>query len=267
MKRILHITLWSVMILGVLILLGFTQNRHDAREVREVITRISYLDNARSDILITYKDVDNFLAHQFDSLSEKTLGDINIEEIEDALSEMDYVKEVEAYMNMDGDLHIALSQRRPVIRIMSSSGESYYLDNYGKVMPVRTGYPGKLIICNGFTGYSIYRPDHDSLVIAKDQDYELLNERIRDVYDLALAIDQNEFLKTQITQIFITPGGEFELIPLVGDHTIIFGDISRYEQKLMYLEAFYRQETTNLGWTQYKSINLKFKNQVVCTKK
>ena len=78
---------------------------------------------------------------------------------------------------------------------------------------------------------------------------------------------KNNFLKTQITQIYINDKSEFELIPLLGDQIILFGDISRLDEKLMYLETFYRQETKNLGWTQYKTINLKFKNQVVCTKK
>jgi len=58
-----------------------------------------------------------------------------------------------------------------------------------------------------------------------------------------------------------------ELIPKVGNHLIIFGDTSQMSQKFENLILFYRKGLTKVGWDKYNIINLKFKNQVVCSKK
>jgi len=70
-----------------------------------------------------------------------------------------------------------------------------------------------------------------------------------------------------IEQLYINKKSEFELIPKIGNHTILFGDIKEMKDKFEKLIAFYKQGISKSGWNKYKTINLKFKNQVVCTKK
>jgi cell division protein FtsQ len=52
----------------------------------------------------------------------------------------------------------------------------------------------------------------------------------------------------------------------VGNHKIILGDCSDLEQKFKKLFAFYKDGLNKIGWNTYKTINLKYKNQVVCTR-
>lgn len=267
MKKIIHIVIWTVLIIGVVVLLAFTKSTHNERSINELIVKISYAENAKSDILITYEDVESYLFHHFDSIEHKSIGEVSIFEIEQKLSEMDYVEDVEAFIQLNGDIHISITQRRPLIRIMHQNGESYYLDREGKIMPIRDRYPSKLMICNGFIGHQRYVNNIDSIPYPENADYEVLSQNLKDIYFLAKEIDDNPLLKTQVTQIYLNEKKEFELIPLIGDQIIYLGDISRLKEKLMYLETFYHQETNNLGWTQYKTLNLKFRNQVVCTKK
>ncbi|RLD54531.1 MAG: cell division protein FtsQ, partial [Bacteroidetes bacterium] len=84
---------------------------------------------------------------------------------------------------------------------------------------------------------------------------------------LAFYINDDEFLKAQIEQIYVTESKEFELIPKVGRQLILFGGIENMEKKFNNLIAFYKKGMKNNGWTKYKTINLKFENQVVCAKK
>ena len=53
----------------------------------------------------------------------------------------------------------------------------------------------------------------------------------------------------------------------IGDHTITLGNFNNLNQKLNNLLLFYQKEFSVYIWDSYKDINLKFRNQIVCTKK
>ena len=57
-----------------------------------------------------------------------------------------------------------------------------------------------------------------------------------------------------------------ELIPKVGKHKIIIGNVENIEQKLYNLKLFYINGLNQKGWENYSVINLKYQNQIVCTK-
>jgi cell division protein FtsQ len=58
-----------------------------------------------------------------------------------------------------------------------------------------------------------------------------------------------------------------ELTPTVGSQQIILGKIENYKENLEKLRLFYEKGLSKVGWNNYSVINLKYKNQVVCTKK
>ena len=60
---------------------------------------------------------------------------------------------------------------------------------------------------------------------------------------------------------------EMELVPRVGNHTILFGDEKEMDEKFSKLFLFYKEGLSKQGWNKYNVINLKYKDQVVCTKK
>ena len=71
----------------------------------------------------------------------------------------------------------------------------------------------------------------------------------------------------QIDQIYINENNEVQLIPRVGDHLIVLGNFDRYEQKLEKLRKFYLFGLNETSWNIYSKIDLRFKDQVVCTRK
>ena len=48
---------------------------------------------------------------------------------------------------------------------------------------------------------------------------------------------------------------------------VAIGDGSRLRQKFFKLETLYREGFRQKGWNQYEIINLKYHNQVICTKR
>jgi cell division protein FtsQ len=59
---------------------------------------------------------------------------------------------------------------------------------------------------------------------------------------------------------------DLELIPRVGNHTIILGNVSDLQEKFNKLMIFYKEAMPKVGWNKYKTLNLKYKNQIVCKK-
>ncbi|MCC6689974.1 MAG: hypothetical protein IT235_00435, partial [Bacteroidia bacterium] len=91
---------------------------------------------------------------------------------------------------------------------------------------------------------------------------------VDDLFELAKYITADEFWKAQIEQVYVNADNELELIPRVGNQRIILGDITEMDQKFKKLLIFYRQGLNPTGWwNKYSVINLKFKNQIVCTRK
>ena len=75
------------------------------------------------------------------------------------------------------------------------------------------------------------------------------------------------FYSALVEQIYLSNVGEYILIPKVGQQKIILGPYEEIEDKLERLKIFYKQGIPYEGWQKYKSINLKFKDQVVCKKR
>jgi cell division protein FtsQ len=138
-----------------------------------------------------------------------------------------------------------LAERSPVLRIKSAT-EDYYLDKEGIQIPVSSKYIDRIVIATGTI------PDET----AKSN-----------LLKMTEWVNQDEFWKAQIEQIFIQPNGELLLIPQVGDYIIEFGKPEEFQYKFRNLKAVYQQGFKYFGWNKYKVISVKYQNQVVCTKK
>lgn len=55
--------------------------------------------------------------------------------LERELAKHPLIDQVECYKTPSGKLCIEVTQRIPILRVMSANGENYYLDNKGIVMP------------------------------------------------------------------------------------------------------------------------------------
>jgi len=52
----------------------------------------------------------------------------------------------------------------------------------------------------------------------------------------------------------------------LGDHVILLGSAEELGDKFSRLLAFYKFGLNKIGWNKYNFINIKYKNQVVCSK-
>lgn len=175
----------------------------------------------------------------------RPMREVNTELIEQELLKNEMISGVEAYKTPSGLVKLEVSQKMPILRVMGVKG-SYYIDNRGTTMPISHRYTAYVPIVSGYV----------------EKEFA-----VNDLYKFALFLRENKFWNNQIDQIYITSDGDVELIPRVGDHRIILGSLEGFEEKLDKLRLFYEQAIPKVGWGRYNSINLKYRNQIVCTKR
>ena len=173
------------------------------------------------------------------------LEQIDLERIEATLLLHPLVGNVQCYKTSGDMLRINISSKVPLVRVMNSRGQDFYVDSKGEILsqhslavqlPVATGYIDRRF--------------------ASDQ-----------LLKVVKAIDRSEFWKAQVEQINVTRDGQIELVPRVGDHLLILGTADNVESKLERLMNFYEKGLDNVGWNKYRSISVAYENQVVCKKR
>ncbi len=173
------------------------------------------------------------------------MNEINTEEIEAELLSNEMISHVEVYKTPSRLIKLEIEQKMPILRVNSQSG-NYYIDNRGSVMPLSRHYVAHVLVASGYVEKGF----------AKNE-----------LYKFALFLQENKFWNDQIEQIYIDADKNVELIPRVGNHRIILGSFDNYSEKLGKLKLFYEQAIPKVGWDKYRTINLKYKNQIVCTKR
>lgn len=175
----------------------------------------------------------------------KELESINVRQMEEILTQHPFIKNAECYLTSGGKVAIDLYQRVPVIRIMSNSGDNYYLDSQGEII-VASDRPVHVVVATGFINRKF----------AKDE-----------LYPLGKFLQENEFWEAQIEQINVTAKQELELVPRVGKHILFLGKAGDYNEKFRKLQTFYKEALNQVGWNKYERISIEFTNQIICTKK
>jgi len=195
------------------------------------------------------------------------IDSVNTLAIEKIVKQHPSVKSVRSYCSVDGSLYIDIRQREPLFRVINYNGESYYIDKTGKMMQLYDKYTARVLIVNG----NINEPFESRYQLKFDKhsfDDEFQRGKIlSDLYKLVDYMSKDSLWKTEIQQIYVESDSNFVLIPIVGMHKIIFGDIENYKIKLRNLKAFYKNGITKKGWNKYSEINLKYENQIVCKRR
>ena len=169
---------------------------------------------------------------------------ISLEQIEEMMLADAHIEHALCYYTSAGDLCISVVPYQPVLHVISQTGENYYMEGQGLVMPSAVF---NLDLC----------------VATGNVTREFASEHL---LGLARFIRDNRFWREQIQQIHVVSPTQVQLYPRVGQHVILLGSPDHYEEKLHRLRIFYREGLNRVGWNKYESISLAYDGQVVCTK-
>lgn len=266
MKKILkiaEIAAWVLLVGGLGTLVGFTNNEHNLVKCKQYSINIDY---GTADILVTKDDIYKVVKQTGQLLKGEPIGYIDAERIESTLRKQPYITKANVYLTIEGKVEIDVTQSQPILRIFNQKGESFYLDALGHLLPLNPAFSARVVVANGFIDEPYSRTTNYLKDSVKMKDSLEFHSVINHLLQLSLFIQKDKFLKALIEQIYVDRNGEMELIPRIGNQTIMFGDAGNIPEKFERLKVFYLMGLNQTGWNKYNFINIKFKNQVIGTK-
>jgi cell division protein FtsQ len=259
LKRILNIFIWTFTAIGIAALLGFARYRYFQSPVKGIELTITGQHNGS---FLDYNKTYSRLQQVSGFKNNAPIGSVKIRKIEAELFEIPYLADVSAYTTIDGVVRYTMIERKPLLRIFTQKLQNFYVDQNGVVFPVSNNHSERVIVANG------YIPD---VQIDNKKKLSVFHEEagthLRTAYTLAKLLQSDSLLNVIIDQIYFNSLNEIELIPKIGDANILIGDESDLEKKLRNISGFFTAKAGSDEIYQYKSINAKFTNQIVCTKR
>lgn len=226
----------------------FAWSQREAVRCQAIVVNI----NPNSPRFMDEEEIAGMIEKSGEPIVGHRLFDIDINKLEAKLSTFTTLDNVEIFRKVDakgfsfsGKLVISVDERTPVIRVKNGTAD-YYMDKNGVEIPVSPKYVERIMISTG--------PIPD----------ETMKKNLLKMADF---VNKDQFWRAQIEQVFVQENGELLVLPQVGDYLIEFGTPEDYALKLRDLKAVYQQGFKNMGWNKYKTISVKYRNQVVCTKK
>lgn len=220
-------------------LYAFTNTKNARRIVGDPDVKFIGKDN----LFITHENVSKLLIQNQDGLKNAPKEIIDLSVLESALNSNAMVKNAQVYMSIDGTLSAEVEQKRPIARVHTNA--SYYIDDEGSFMPLSKNYSARVPLVTGV----VYK------------------SKLETVYKIAKAIDEDDFLKKHVIEIHQKEDKSIELKLRLYDFNIQLGDLNQLKKKINNFKAFYQKAIKDKTINTYSSVNLKFDNQVVCTKK
>ena len=225
--------------------MGFVNKEQDSLLCKSLDIRV-YQDGDLC--FLNKKDIAQLIRDRGDSIIGQPKSRVNIPAIEHKLNSHEDIANAEVYMTIDGKVKVDVKQRKPVIRIINTSGESYYIDDEGKLMPLSSKYTAKVLIANGAISESYIKNYKHSLTDISKENEVKKNNMLGELYAMATYINADEFWKAQVQQIYIDSLNDMEIVPMVGNQKIIFGDTTAMDEKFKKLIIFYQQGLNTTGW-------------------
>lgn len=193
----------------------------------------------------TKRGIEMDLAKYPEPIKGVPVNKVNTLKIEKYLSSMSNFESVNCMINSDNHLLVEAKPLEPVMRIFDSD-RSYYINREGKRIEARAEF---------FTDVPV--------VFGKFNDTFTPKE----VLPLVNYIESDRQLANLTAMIEARNSRNLIIVPRIKGHVINFGDTTRLKEKAENLFLFYRKVMPHKGWETYDTISVKFRGQVVATRR
>jgi cell division protein FtsQ len=251
-RKMLFVALWCMIGAGMLVLLVAAIKRRNNKTCKGYRIEINSPSNR---FFIERKDVMKMITDSSTIKPEgKPISSFNLLAMEDKLKKNAWVKDAQIFFDNNDLLRISITEREPAARIFTIGGNSFYIDSSGAQLPLSDKQAVMLPV---FTGYPAEKVNHSGAEVTL----------LKQVKKIDAFILKDSFWSAQIAQVDITPNKTFEMIPVVGNHVIEFGDGTDCEKKFQRLFIFYKDVLSKIGFDKYAKVDVEFEGQVIGTKK
>lgn len=172
---------------------------------------------------------------------------VDLREMESRLRASDKIERANVAMLADGSLAIDVVPMVPVARVFESRGHrSYYINAEGKRIGAEARFHIDVpVVCGTFS--EAHTPAR--------------------LLPLLSHIAADPQLDALVSTIVSEPDGDIVIIPAMRGHVVNFGDTADIADKFARLQRFYRTIPGVRGWDSYDTVSVKWRGQVVATKR
>lgn len=245
--------------LAAVIAVAFAAGARSRQHVRCSGLEVAVLDSMQNSF-VTKADVKGYIEKEYGRYIGTVIDSIDLVRIEEIIDGRSAVLKSQAYVTTDGILHVEVTQRKPVVRFQKSGG-GFYADAQGYIFPLQKSYASHVQVIDG------------NIPLAADSGYKGAIEDPEEMewfermMDIVNYIENSRTWKDKIVQISVDGKKDVILIPREGRERFIFGQPVEIEEKFRKMEKYYTHIVPAKGSGHYKTVDVKYKGQIVCKEK
>lgn len=238
-KKGLKYLFFLLLVVGLGLLYSFASKRN----LQKKVTNIKIEFSGENTNFLTISMVDKLLIQNTKTVRNLKKSVIDLYVLENQVNKNPYVAESSVFLDINGTINTIVKQRSPIARVLHED-TSYYIDKQGVKIPLSAVYSARVLLISG---------------VEKDENF-------KEIVTLVTAILEDDFLKKEIVEIHKLDNEEYQFSVRSGSYKIDFGKLTNIDIKFKKLKPFYNKAFLDKTIREYKTINVKFHNQVVCTK-
>jgi cell division protein FtsQ len=228
-----------LMFILVVFLFSFTSKRNENRKLTKSVV-VFVGDNS---LFLKQETVNKLLIENKKDASSIQKDKLDLNKLERTLDSQEMIEKSDVFVSIDGVLKAVVKQKTPIARVFDGN-RSFYIDYEGSVMPLSDNFTARVPLVSG---------------VINKKNSEGLVRLFRMIYS-------DDFLKKNIIGIEIMPSGSLKMLNRNFNYQIDFGRMMNVERKFNNYKAFFQKAVLDSSLYKYKKIDLRFTQQVVCTK-
>lgn len=250
-KKLLLTIIWMAVGAGTIVVLVAAAQNQRGKHCKDVIVTIKGIDGTE---YVSKKQILKTISGgRPDLMKGQLIRTFDLQQLEELLETNLWIRNAELFFDNNDVLHVDITEREPVARVFRVNGESFYVDELGDQLPVTNDQIARVPVFTSFPNETTKEREKDSV----------LQQQVKEMGHYIL---KNDFWMAQVDQLNIN-NYEFELVPKLGNHVILFGDGNSIEPKFNRLLLFYNQIMKKTGWNYYSALDVRYDKQLVAVRR
>ena len=228
-----------VMLFVVIFLYSFAQSRSQNKKINKI--QVDFQGDNK--MFLTNEMVNNLLIQNLGGTSLIQKDKVDLKDLESALKKQSFIENAEVFISEDSVLITKVLQKSPIARVVNNN-RVLYVDKNGSIFQLSNNFSSRVPIVQG----------------------NIEGEFKKGFIETIKTIEKDDFLRKHIIAITIQKNGSMNMLTREYDYDINFGKPIFIAKKFKNYKAFYQYAAKDSIIEKYKSINLIFTQQVVCSK-
>ena len=240
MKIFTWSTIRLMLMFGLVIFLySFTSHRNLVRKLKK--TEVIFVGD--NNLFIKSEMVNKLLIENKNDVRSIAKEGLDLDKLEKSITKHKMVLSANVFVSVDGVLKAVVKQKTPVGRVFDET-RSFYIDYEGNSMPLSDNFTARVPLISG----------------------EINDKNIKKLSEVLKVIYNDGFLRKNIIGVEVLPSGSLNMINRNYNYKLVFGRPINIDKKFKNYKAFFQKAVLDSSLIKYKIVNLKFTQQVVCTK-